>query len=80
MSVSLAHHIWCALAIDQDNAASCVSGYTVTVPCIRNMEVIASGAEIVLRWERKAEANETAGKKRVISAFTVKAPKKPKWK
>ena len=54
----------CALALDQDNAASCVSGYAVRVPCIRNTEAIAPGAEIVLRWEKKkVEAKKTGGKR-----------------
>ena len=64
------------LQTDGNAPTSCVSDFTVTVPCITNTEDVAPGAEVVLKWEKKAEAKETDGKKRVISAFTAQAPKK----
>ena len=35
--------------IDGNSPLSCVSDFTVTVPCISNTEDIAAGAEIVLK-------------------------------
>ena len=64
------------LATDGMTPTACVSDFTVTVPCIRNTADIAPGTEIVLLWEKKAETKDPQTKKRVISAFTAKAPKK----
>ena len=56
-----------------------MSHFDVIVPCITNTVDIASKAEIVLKWEKKAEdPKETDRKKRVISAYSVSAPKKTK--
>ena len=52
--------------------------FEVTVPCIVNTAKIAGGAEIVLKWEKKVEAKETDGKKKVINALTAGAPKNVK--
>ena len=66
------------LQTDGNSPTPCVLGFSAIVPCIKNTEDIAPGDEIVLKWEKKAEAKETDKKRRVISAFTAGAPKKTK--
>ena len=65
------------LQTDGITPLSCIVDFTINIPCIRNTEEIAPGAEIVLKWETKKniEATETAGKKKLFTAFNPKKPK-----
>ena len=57
--------------------SGCVTDFTVTVPCIRNMEGTPPGKEIVVEWKGKREGTQ-AKQKRVITAFTEGAPRNKK--
>ena len=51
------------LQTDWITPLSCIVDFTIKIPCIRNTEEIAPGAEIVLKWETKknTDGTETAG-------------------